>query len=176
MTKHKKTGWYEHLNVLIFAQGVWNEKNREKVITSIQQKRNKITDNPYPFYFKLTRRKEPPEFADCELCHLLYQLFKEFWGSNDGILYQGHHYIELEDDVEDMMDMAKLILSFEKVKKFYLLYIKGFSEIKTTVIRAMCLTELKEKLTHKRCSLEEFIEILNKNEFQTRTIYEVARY
>ncbi len=176
MTKHKKTGWYEHLSVLIFAQGVWNEKDRETVITSLQKKRGEITDNPYPFYLKLTRRKDPPEFADCVLCHLLYQLFKEIWGSNDGVLYQGHHYIVFEDDVEDMKDMASLILSFAKVKKFYFLYIEGFSEIKTTVIRAMNLTELKEKLTKKRCSIEEFTEILNRNKFQTRTIYEVTRY
>ncbi|MBY8991815.1 MAG: hypothetical protein KGD58_13795 [Candidatus Lokiarchaeota archaeon] len=176
MPKNKKTGWYEHLTVLIFAQGVWNEKDRAMVRTSLQNKRNKPTDNPYPFYLKLTHRKNPPEFADCELCHHLYQLFKEIWGSNDGSFYQGHHYLDFENDVKDMKDMAKLILSFEKVKKFYLLYVKGFSEIKTTVIKAMSLTELKEKLINKRCSLEEFIQILNRNEFKNRTIYEVTRY
>ena len=176
MTKIKKTGWYEHLSVLIFAQGIWDEKDREKVIVPLRKKRSKIIDNPYPFYLKLILRKDPPEFADCELCYLLYELFKEIRGPNDGILYQGHHYIVFEDDVEDMKDMANLILSGEKVKKFYLLYINGFSEIKTTVIRAMSLAELKEKLIHKRCNLEEFIEVLNKNEFKTRTIYEVSKY
>lgn len=176
MTKQKKTGWYEHLTLLIFAQGVWNEKDRAILRSSLQNKRNKPTDNPYPFYLKLTHRKEPPEFADCNLCHLLYQLFIAIRGSSDGIFYQGHHYLDFKDDVKDMMDMTKLILSFEKVKKFYLLYIKGLSDIKTTVIREMNLEELKEKLVNKRCNLEEFIEILNTKEFKDKTIYEVTKY
>jgi hypothetical protein len=176
MTKSKKTGWYEHLSVLIFAQGMWNEIDREKIITPLRKKRDEKTDNPYPFYLKLTLRKDPPDFVDCKICHLLYKLFRTILGKNDGILYQGHHYIVFEDDIEDMKDMASLILSGEKVKKFYLLYIKGFSEIKTTVIREMNISELKDLLTHKICNLEEFIEDLDKNDFKPRTIYEVTKF
>ena len=148
MTKSKKKGWYEHFCVLIFAQGTWNEKDREEVISPLRKKRDEKSDNPYPFFLKLTHRKEPPEFPDCEVCHLIYELLKEFWSPNDGILYQGHHYLVFEDDVEDFKDMANIILSSEKVKKFFVLYIKGFSEIKTTLIRTMNLTELKEKLDY----------------------------
>ena len=103
-------------------------------------------------------------------------MIKELKGSNDGVLYQGHHYLILDDDAEDMKEMVGIILSNDKVKKFYLLYIEGFSEIKTTVIRAMDLKELKEKLTLKKINQTEFIQILDQNKFENRVIYEISRY
>ncbi|MHA2006407.1 MAG: hypothetical protein ACXABO_18100 [Promethearchaeota archaeon] len=176
MPKHKKTGWYEHLGILIFAQGKWHESDREKLLIPIRKKREVKTDNPYPFYLKLTLRKDPPDYPDCGICHLLDKLFKDIRGPNDGILFLGHHYILFEDDVEEMKDMTKLILSGEKVKKFYLLYIQGFSEIKTTVIRKMNITELKELINHEKYDDGNFIEVLDKNEFKARVLYEVTKY
>jgi len=176
MPKHKKTGWYEHFCVLIFAQGKWNEKDRESVINPIQEKRKENLDYPYPFFTKLTLRRDPPHFAKCELCENLHSLFEELKGSNDAILYQGHHYLIFEDDKEDMKELVNIILSNEKVKKFYLVYIKGFSELKTTKIRAMDLNELKVLLPIKKVNKTDFIDILEENKFEKRIVYEVSRY
>ena len=176
MPKHKKTGWYEHFCILIFAQGKWNHNDREGVINPIREKRKENIDDPYPFFTKLTLRRNPPQFATCQLCESLHSLFEELRGQNDAILYQGHHYLIFDDDKEDMKELVNLILSNEKVKKFYLIYIKGFSEIKTTKIRAMDLNELKALLTFKKVGKTEFIQILEDNIFEKRTVYEISKY
>ena len=176
MPKHKKIGWYEHFCVLIFAQGKWDEKDRESIINPIQKKRKENLDYPYPFFTKLTLRRDPPHFAKCELCENLHSLFEELKGPNDAILYQGHHYLIFEDDKEDMKELVNNILSNEKVKKFYLVYIKGFSELKTTKIRAMDLNELKVLLPFKKVNKTDFIGILEENKFEKRIIYEVSKY
>ena len=176
MPKHKKTGWYEHFCILIFAQGKWSDSDRERVINPIQNKRKEKIEHPYPFFTKLTLRRDPPQFAKCELCENLHTLFKELKGLNDTILYQGHHYLIFEDDKEDIKELVSIILSNEKVKKFYLVYIKGFSEIKTTKISAMNLDELKALLTFKKVNKAEFIKILEDNIFEKRTMYEISKY
>ena len=176
MLKHKKTGWYEHFSVLIFVQGTWNEKDRELIRKPLLEKYKEKSENPYPFFTKLTRRKDPPEFADCPLCHRLYEMFKEITGLNDFILYQGHHYLIMEDDLEDIKEMVKIILSNDKVKKIYILYIKGFSNINTTEIRSMNLANLKEKLSFQRYKQNVFLEFLNNNGFEKRVVYEILKY
>lgn len=176
MPKRKKTGWYEHFSVLIFAQGRWNEKDRELIRNPLLEKYKEKSDNPYPFFTKLIRRKDPPKFADCPLCHRLYEMFKEIVNQNDYMLYQGHHYLIMEDDLEDMKKLPELILSNDKVKKFYLLYIGGFSDIKTNTIQAMELKELKENLHFEKCGKLEFIKILEENNFKNRIVYEVVKY
>ena len=176
MPKHKKTGGYEHFSVLIFAQGTWNDKDRESIRKPLLEKYMEKSDNPYPFFTKLTRRKNPPEFGDCPLCHRLYEMFKEIVGPNDFTLYQGHHYLIMEDDLQDMKLLPDIILSKDKVKKFYLLYIEGFSDMKTTDIRAMELNDLKGKLTFKKLKKQDFIEILDNNKFENRTVYEISKY
>jgi len=176
MPKHKKTGWYDHFCVLIFAQGKWNDKDREEVNNPIRKKRKENIVDPYPFFTKLTLRRDPPQFAMCELCENLYTFFEELKGPNDAILYQGHHYLIFEDDKEDMKELVSIILSNEKVKIFFLVYIKGFSELKTTKILAMDLNELKALLTLKKVSKTDFIDILEENKFEKRIVYEVSKY
>lgn len=176
MPKHKKTGWYEHFCILIFAQGKWNNTDREGIINPIREKRKENIHDPYPFFTKLTLRRDPPQFAMCELCERLHDLFKEIKGENDAILYQGHHYLIYEDDKEDMKELVDIILSNEKVKKFYLIYIKGFSELKTTKIRTIDLIRLKALLTSKKVSKTDFVKILDENKFENRIVYEVSKY
>ncbi|HEC37778.1 MAG TPA: hypothetical protein ENI29_06045 [bacterium] len=176
MPKHKKTGWYEHFSVLIFAQGTWKEKDRERVKKPIREKHDDTSENPYPFFSKLTLRRNPPEFADCPLCHRLYELFKEFTGPNDFILYQGHHYLIMEEDMEDMEELVKIILSNDKVKKIFILYIKGFSSIKTTEIHSMKLDDLKRKLRFQKYNYKDFLKILSNNTFEDQVVYQVLKY
>ena len=176
MVRHQKMGAYEHFCVLIFAQGSWNEKDRQSIIKHLQEKHNEQRDDPYHLYLKLTRRDKMPRYSDCQLCRPVYEMLEEIKGQNDALLFQGHHYLILEDDKEDLKDFANFVLSKDKVKKLYILYLDSFKEIKRTIISTMSLQDLKEKLAQKRVNISEFVEILNEDSFKSRTIYEITKY
>jgi hypothetical protein len=176
MVRNQKMGAYEHFCVLIFAQGTWNEKDRESILKPLQEKHNEQNSDPYHLYLKLTRRDKIPQYSDCQICRPIYEMLQEIKGQNDALLFQGHHYLILEDDEEDLKDLAKSILSKDKVKKLYILYLDSFKEIKRTVINTMNLQDLKDKLTQIQVSIPEFINILRKKNFSSRTIYEITKY
>lgn len=176
MLKHQKYGTYEHFCLIIFAQGKWNEKDRQGIRKHLRNSNSVKKDTPYPLYNKLVYRDEMPKYADCKLCEPIYELLMELKGSNDGIIFQGHHYLIPEDDMEDLKDLAELILSIANVKKFYLLYLDSFKEIKKTVIPTMTLNDLKEKLTTRKCEIEEFKMMIDTNKYQSRIIYEILKY
>ena len=175
MLKHRKTGTYEHFCVLIFAQGTWKEADRDGVRNLIRDKVKNIKEIAYNVFYKLTFRDRMPIYADCHLCQPIYKMFEEFKGNNDGIMYQGHHYLIPEDDFEDMKNLANLIISHGKVKKFYLLYLDSFREIKRTILNEMNLKEFKEKLKFKKCTINNFISIIDTYKFKNRTIYEISK-
>ena len=175
MVKHKKTGAYEHFCVLIFSQGNWKESDKDSVRNLILDKIKSMRDVSYNIFNKLTYRDQMPTYSDCHLCQPIYKLFEEFKGNNDGILYQGHHYVIPEDDFEDMKILANMIISHSKVKKLYLLYLDGFGEIKRTILDKMNLDEFREKLKFKKCDLNDFILIIENNTFKNRTVYEITK-
>ncbi len=175
MVKHRKTGAYEHFCVLIFAQGIWKEIDKESVRNLITEKLKSLKGAPYNIFHKLTYRDQMPIYADCHICQPIYKMFEEFKGNNDGILYQGHHYLIPEDDFEDMKCLANLIISHSKVKKFYLLYLDGFKEIKRTILSEMNLEEFKHKLKFKKSSINDFISMIDNNKFKNRTVYEISK-
>ena len=106
MVRHQKMGAYEHFCVLIFAQGTWNDKDRESILKPLQEKHNEQRDDPYHLYLKLTRRDSKPQYSDCQICRPIYEMLEELKGQNDAILFQGHHYLILEDDAEDLKDFV----------------------------------------------------------------------
>ena len=176
MVRHQKMGTYEHFCVLIFAQGTWNDKERESLLKPLREKHNEQRDDPYHLFLKLTRRDSVPQYSDCQLCRPIYELLEEIKGQNDALLFQGHHYLIIEDDAEDLKYLVKFVLSKESVKKLYLLYLDSFKEIKKTIISTMSLQDLKDKLTEKRVNTPEFISFLDENNFSSRTIYEITKY
>ncbi len=117
-----------------------------------------------------------PQYSDCHLCRHIYEMLGEIKDQNDALLFRGHNYQIIEDDVEALKDLAKMLLSKNKVKKLYLLYLDSFKEIKTTVINTMNLQALKEKLAQKRVNTPMFINILHEKNFSSRTIYEITKY
>jgi len=170
-----QTGAYEHFCVLIFAQGTWKETDKDSVRNLIKEKLKSLKEAPYNIFYKLTYRDKMPIYADCHICQPIYKMFEEFKGNNNGILYLGHHYLIPEDDFEDMKSLTNLILSHNKVKKFYLLYLDGFKEIKRTILNEMNLEEFKEKLKFKKCNSNDFILMLDNNKFKNRTVYEISK-
>lgn len=175
MGKPKKTGAYEHFCILIFAQGTWKEADRNSVRDLISEEVKSVKEASYNIFDKLTYREQIPVYSDCHLCQPIYKMFEEFKGNNEGILYQGHHYLIPKDDFNDMKCLANLIISHTKVKKFYLLYLDGFREIKRTILNKMSLEEFKEKLKFKKCTINDFILIIDNNRFENRTVYEVSK-
>ena len=173
--KRRKTGAYEHFCVLIFAQGTWKETDRDSVRNLIREKVKSVKEASYNIFDKLTYREQMPIYADCHLCQPIYKMFEEFKGNNDGILYQGHHYLIPEDDFDDLKSLAELIISHRKVKKFYLLYLDGFREIKRTTLDKMNFEEFKEKLKFKKCTINDFILIIDNNKFKNRIVYEISK-
>ncbi len=175
MVKHRKTGAYEHFCVLIFAQGIWKEIDKDSVRNLIIEKLKSLKGAPYNIFHKLTYRDQMPIYADCHICQPIYKMFEEFKGNNDGILYQGHHYLIPEDDFEEMKSLANLIISHSKVKKFYLLYLDDFIEIKRTILNEMNIEEFKEKLKFKKSNINDFILTIDNNTFKNRTVYEISK-
>ena len=175
MVKHRKTGAYEHFCILIFAQGIWKETDRESVRNLIKDKVKNMKEASYNIFNKLTYRDQMPIYTDCHLCQPIYKMFEELKGNNDGILYQGHHYLIPEDDFEDMKFLTNLIISHSKVKKIYLLYLDGFREIKKTSLATMSLEELKEVLNFEKCNINNFLLIIDNNIFKNRTVYEISK-
>lgn len=175
MVKHTKTGAYEHFCVLIFAQGTWKEVDKDSVKNIVLDKLKTTNNTHYNIFNKLTYREQMPMYSDCHICQPIYKMFEEIKGNNDGILYQGHHYLVPDDDFDDLKSLANLIISHNKVKKFYLLYLDGFGEIKKTDLATMSLEELKEMLNYEKCNIDEFLLIIDNNIFKNRTVYEISK-
>jgi len=173
--KRRKTGAYEHFCVLIFAQGTWKEADKESVRNLIIEKLKTTKEVGYNVFNKLTYRDRMPIYADCHLGQPIYKMCEEGKGNNKGVLYQGHHYLIPEDDFEDMKCLATMIISHSKVKKFYLLYLDSFREIKRTILNEMNLEEFKEKLKFKKCRINDFISIIDNTKFENRTVYEISK-
>ena len=175
MVKHRKTGAYEHFCVLIFAQGTWKEADKDDVRNLIREKLRDKNDTHYSIFNKLTYRDQMPIYADCHICQPIYKMFEEFKGNNEGIMYQGHHYLIPEDDFDDMKSLINLIISHDKVKKIYLLYLDSFKEIKRTILYDMNLEEFKEKLNFTKCNITDFLLMIDNKKFKNRTVYEISK-
>lgn len=141
----------------------------------ILDKLKTIKGTQYHLFNKLTYREQMPIYSDCHLCQPIYKMFDIIKGNNDGILYQGHHYLIPEDDFDDLKSLVNLIIFHHKVKKFYLIYLDSFNEIKRTTLNAMTLEELKELLNFEKCDIDDFLMIIDRNKFENRTVYEISK-
>lgn len=175
MGKPRKKGTYEHLSILIYAQGTWKESDRLSVLDPLRKERKLYPDDPYPFILKLTLRTKEPNYSDCNLDPLIYQIMKQIQGNTDGILYLGHHYLTLPDDILGMKKFTDIVMGHKKVKKFYLLYIDSLGEIKRTIISKFDFAALKNMVSFEKYTRSAFLELLDNNEFKERVIYEVTR-
>ena len=175
MGKPIKKGIYEHFMVLIFAQGRWTDKDIESIRQPLIERHNQKTDNPYTLYNKLTPRKEKPSYSDCQICGPIYDYFMEIKGKNDGILHQGHHYLIPEDDMEDLKDLAKLLLSNKIVKKIYILYLDSLGEIDRNQLKVWQLKDIKDHIHIKQLKLPEFEQEIDDKTFENCTLNENSK-
>ena len=174
MVSKQKMGTYHHFCVVIIAQDKWSENDLNSVRNPLLEKRRHTDANKYGIFLKLTRRTKIPIYSDCHLCQPIYEWILNLKGKMDAIIYQGHHYITA-DDIPDMKVLINLILSNNRVKKMYILYIDSLGEIRRNKIESMNLDELKNIIKLKRTNRAEFISILENNGFKERIIYEIAK-
>jgi hypothetical protein len=138
------------------------------------EKRRQTDANEYGIFLKLTRRTEIPVYSDCHLCRPIYEWILNLKGEMDGIIYQGHHYLTA-DDIPEMITLVNLILSNNRVKKLYILYIDSLGEIRRNKIESMDIDGLKNIIKLKKTYTSEFNSILENNGFKERIIYEIAK-
>ncbi len=174
MSKKQKMGTYEHFCILIMAQDGWRNQEKQSIRDISLSGRKMYVDFDYHFYHKLTYRDKKPEYSDCLLCTQIYKLFEDLKRNQDGILYQGHHYLEPED-TNDVVEFTKLILAKNQVKKVYILYLDSLKELKREVINKLNYDEFRELLTEVKYTQKEFGMALQNQELEERTLYEILR-
>ena len=174
MGSKQKTGAYQHFCAIIIAQGKWSESDFDSVRSPLLEKRRQTDANEYGFFLKLTHRTKIPMYSDCHLCQPIYEWLTNLKGQMDGIIYQGHHYLT-EEDKPDLITFLNLILSNNRVKKLYILYIDSLSEIRRNEIKSMDLVDLKNIIKLKKTSMSEFNSILENNDFKERIIYKIGK-
>ncbi len=174
MKKSKRMGTYEHFCVLVTAQGNWKDEDIREIKQSLIDERVKHQAEDYPLIMKFVHRTEKPVYSDCQLCAPIYDLLVNVQGNYQGIIYQGHHYLDPEDST-DMMDVVKILFGNRKVKKIYILYLDSFRELKRDAINSMTYDELQNSIKTEKSSKSDFLNILKKDQFQIRTLYEILK-
>ena len=174
MSKKQKMGTYEHFCILIIVQSAWKEQDKQSIRDISLTERKKYVDFEYHFYHKLTYRDKKPEYSDCLLCNQVYSLLTNLKGNGEGILYQGHHYLE-PDDTKDMVEYSKLMLAKNQVKKVYILYLDSLKELKRERINNLNYDEFKELIKEERYTLKEFETLFQEHEIKERILYEILR-
>ena len=174
MKKPKRMGTYEHFCVLVTAQGNWKDEDLREIRQSLIDERVKYRAEDYPLIMKLVYRTEKPVYSDCQLCDPIYDLLQKKKANFQGIIYQGHHYLEPED-TNDMVDLVNILIENDKIKKIHILYLDSFSEFKRDTINNLSSDELIEKIEQKKLSKSTFLNILSTDKFQNRTLYEILK-
>lgn len=169
-----KQGTYEHFCILVLAQSPWKDLDKERIRNIALEKKKEIRDEDYHFYDRLVYRDKQPEYSLCLLCNQIYKLFINLKQDRDFILYQGHHYI-VTDDYLDLLEFTKLLLSDEKVKKIYVLYLDSLIEFRKEDINKMFYDDFIELIYERKCTIKDFESIIHNQKFKERVLYEILK-
>lgn len=178
MPRKSKKGTIEHFCVLIISQGKWKEDDTHairKEINDYAVKLTKDTGFDYHLFDKLIIGSEKFTGHDYGICNNLTTIFNELKKQSDNILYLGHHYLIIPDDLQEIETLTNMLIDNPKVKKFYLLYLDSLKEYKTTILKEMSISEVKGLLTEQKASKLDFIKTLREKKFKERTVYEISK-
>jgi hypothetical protein len=176
--KGAKKGYHTHFIVRIIPQGKWKETERRGLLTKIQEHRNfyaQETGYDYHLFDKLLRINKRPTGNYCSICGPLYDILEDKEPSIETILFFGHHHLFLNEDEPEIITLVKMLRDDPNVKKFQMMYIDSLSEMKTTIISAMQEIDVRNLFTSEIIDITSFIDILKREEFEIRTLYEVRR-
>ena len=169
-------GTHNHFCLLIFGQGLWKETFTKKI--SKETKFNFFHLSGYSVdslfctcpicnaLVKLFDPMNPDGYIDvCDLCTALYKRFKEIQGQNEGMILFSH---QLMDDLNQLENLTQNLLTNEKIKKIYILELEWVKISKSIPL-------LLEDINQKRLRKSEFIDLIKKNLFEYKVIYEIFK-
>jgi len=161
-----------HFCLLIFAQGTWKDHYRKELFETISSN----------FLFQLKPRSEeevakiawnevyaeplfepPPHDYNCSFCSFLSEIFKDKKGNNDGMVIFTHNVL----DVIGFKAFFTPLIKNNKIKKLLYFELGMFDE--------------DEFMKHKKFATKqvhsyEIFEIVDNEQFQNGTLYEILNY
>ena len=171
----RREGIYFHFSLVIIAQDKWRDEDKEEIRKLLIEERTKKRDEDYPFIMKLVYRVEKPNYGDCQLCNQIYDFLLNKKANYQGIIYHGHHHVYFDDDLEDMINITKMLIENPKIKKLYILRLDSLSEFKTEAINKMSYEDLTNLLKSEKQTKSVFIQTLKNHKFQDRVLYEILK-
>ena len=166
----------DHFCLLIFGQGLWKESFTKKISKETESSFFHLSGYPKDSLFctcpicnalvKLFDPMNPGGYVDdFDLCTALYKRFKKIQGQNEGMILFSH---QLMYDLNQLENLTQNLLTNEKIKKIYILEVKWVKISKSIPL-------LIEEITQKRLKKSEFIDLLKKNLFEYKVIYEIFK-
>ncbi len=166
-----------HFCLMIFAQGPWKPKYKEKLCQEVQSSflaslAARSKEEEHVLGFAETARIplfDPEDLGksrrECEICSRIHSLFKELLGRNEGLILFSHTV----PDVPGFKAFIAPLFEDPRIKKIY------YHELgpETVVIdQTKYLLLLKDRTDH-RLSKAEFFKLLDANKFQLNVLYEI---
>lgn len=170
---------YGHFCLLIFAQGTWKPKYKERLAKETQsnflqtlEPRSKA-ESLHLSWAETERLPlfDPMELGktqrECALCSAIYKIFQEKKGQNAGVILFSHSV----PDVIGFKALFPPLLKDPRIKKLF--YFELGPE--TFVIdKTKYLAQLNER-THQCLSESEFFDLLDNDKFQQNKLYEIYK-
>jgi hypothetical protein len=167
---------YGHLCLLIFAQGTWKENYKYKLLDQI--KKNFLSnmdiddiDNWSEINKSLLFDPKNPEADDkpCELCHVLYKIYEGKKGGNDGLILFSHNIISWNGTG----NLLSFLLGERNIKKGYYLELDQDSYLIKT---KNYIPEIINNIKDIKINRTEFFTLLEKEELEFSTLYEIGKF
>ena len=159
-----------HFCFLIFAQGKWNEKYTANLLTEIKRDflRYAYWDPMYDIPVKLFDPLVKDEDYDiCDLCLELLPRFKNKLGNNEGLIRFSHKLLRLQDIEAFFLK----ILTDPEVKKVYFLLLDH-----TSYIIGKNIPKIINSLTEQQITTDTFFSLVNTEQLNFSTMYEIRKY
>ncbi|MFX1494817.1 MAG: hypothetical protein ACFFBZ_11085 [Promethearchaeota archaeon] len=160
-----------HFCFLIFAQGKWQEKYKDKLKAEIKKDFLKYAywDQMYDIPVKLFDPlvKEDEDFDACDLCLELIPRFEDKLGTNEGLIRFSHKLIQLED-IERFFGK---ILTDIMVKKVYFLMLDHNS-----YVIGMNVPKIISNIKEQRVNPDRFFQLIKTEKLDFNILYEIRKY
>lgn len=167
---------YGHLCLLVFAQGKWKDNYKSKLLDQI--KKNFLSNmdiddmdiwneiNKSPLFDPINPRADDKL---CEICHVLSKIYEGKKGVNEGFILFSHNILGWNRTG----NLLSYILGERNVKKIYYLELDQDSYTLKTKNE---IPEIIKNIKETRVNRTELLVLLEKEELEFSTLYEVGKY
>jgi hypothetical protein len=167
---------YGHLCLLVFAQGTWKQSYKRKLLDQIKEKFLSNMDiddidiwseiSKIPFF---DPKNPKADDKPCELCQVLYKIFKGKKGENDGLILFSHNIIGWNGTG----NFLSFLLGEMKVKKVYYLELDQYSYLTSTKNH---IPEIINNIIETTINKTDFFTLLEKQELEFSILYEIGKF